>query len=156
MKILMDSDCLIKITKAGLKELVCESFAVTIPSVVKVEVVDAGKEKKSADADIVEKNIKNKIIKVLISPSDIGNGDQALVNQFIAIEYDVVATDDAKLTRTLTAHNIPFVVPGILVFHLFEKGFIDFSRVVWALRQLSPFISREEYGTVMLLLERFK
>lgn len=30
----MDADCLIKLTKAGLKELVCEAWSVSIPALV--------------------------------------------------------------------------------------------------------------------------
>ena len=37
MKILMDSDCLIKLTKAGLKEYICQEYEITIPAVVKKE-----------------------------------------------------------------------------------------------------------------------
>ncbi len=35
MKILMDADCLIKLTKAGLKEHVCRQDEIIIPSIVK-------------------------------------------------------------------------------------------------------------------------
>ena len=45
MKVIMDADCLIKLTKAGLKELVCKAFAVSIPRRVKEEVVDSGRAK---------------------------------------------------------------------------------------------------------------
>ncbi len=36
----MDADCLIKLTKAGLKETVCQSDTVFIPAIVVREVVD--------------------------------------------------------------------------------------------------------------------
>ena len=39
MKLLMDADCLIKLTKAGLKDLVGSKFAIFVPEVVKREVV---------------------------------------------------------------------------------------------------------------------
>ena len=56
MKLLMDADCLIKLTKAGLKELVAKKDSVSIPEPVKREVVDAGKKKQCSDAIAVEKN----------------------------------------------------------------------------------------------------
>ena len=55
----MDADCLIKLTKAGLKDLVCKYFFIFIPAIVKMEVVDAGKQHQCSDAGIVEKNIQN-------------------------------------------------------------------------------------------------
>jgi len=53
----MDADCLIKLTKAGLKGLVADKYEVFIPLAVKREVVDAGKAKVCPDAVIVEKNL---------------------------------------------------------------------------------------------------
>ena len=53
MKTLMDADCLIKLTKAGLKEFICQHDQIAIPRIVKREVVDAGKMKGYPDADLV-------------------------------------------------------------------------------------------------------
>ena len=54
MRILMDADCLIKLTKSGLKEPICRTEKVIIPRGVKHEVVDAGRNKDYPDAGIVE------------------------------------------------------------------------------------------------------
>ncbi|MCD4788258.1 MAG: hypothetical protein K8R09_08570 [Desulfobacterales bacterium] len=62
MKLLMDADCLIRLTKAGLKDFVGNRDTIFIPDVVQKEVVDAGKEKGCPDAFIVKKNIKANII----------------------------------------------------------------------------------------------
>lgn len=43
MRIVMDSDCLIKLTKARLKESVCRAYEITIPVEVRREVVDQSK-----------------------------------------------------------------------------------------------------------------
>jgi len=68
MKLLMDADCLIKLTKAGLKDLVGSKDVIFIPQVVQKEVVDAGKEKQCADAFLVEKNIEARIVTALFQP----------------------------------------------------------------------------------------
>ncbi|MCP4750863.1 MAG: hypothetical protein GY866_08220 [Proteobacteria bacterium] len=152
----MDSDCLIKLTKSGLKELVCSHCAVTIPSVVEVEIVDSGKAKGCADAYVVDDNVKKGTVKVLTSPIDVIDGDHALVKQYSNTQFDAVATDDAKLTRRLTANGIPFILPGLLIYRLFRENRIDKKSMLGALRQLSPLISRDEYSTVILLLEGTK
>jgi hypothetical protein len=54
MKVLMDADCLIKLTKAKLKEIVCNNFSVFIPQAVENEVVDNAGE--HPDAIIIKKN----------------------------------------------------------------------------------------------------
>jgi hypothetical protein len=65
MKILMDADCLIKLTKAGLKEAICPFCAIMMPQAVYREVVDAGKRKRCEDAFVVEKNISDGKIGVI-------------------------------------------------------------------------------------------
>ena len=156
MKLLMDADCLIKLTKAGLKDLVGKQDIIFIPEVVQNEVVDAGKEKGCTDAFIVEKNIEDKVIKIAESFSNHTKGDEALVELFRKEDYDAVATDDAKLTRLLRIKSIPFILPGLIIYQLVQDNMIDRKTALWALKQLAEFISEDEYSTVRLLMEKTK
>lgn len=150
----MDADCLIKLTKAGLKELICQNEKVVIPGVVKREVVDAGKSKGLPDADIVEKNIRHGLITIAKGvESNHRKGDQALVALFKQGRYAVVATDDAKLIRIFTAAGIPFILPALLLYSIYRQGLIDRTKSLDGLDRLSPFISEEEYSLTKLLLE---
>ena len=154
MKILMDADCLIKLTKSGLKESICRFEKIIIPRVVKREVVDAGKIKGSPDADLVDQNIQNGLIALAReSRSNHQTGDQALVAAFKQGRYEVIATDDAKLIRSLRSAGIPFTVPALLIHALYDKGEIDQKTALNWLARLSPFISDEEYSVTRLLLE---
>jgi len=157
MKILMDADCLIKITKAGIKEKVCRQFEVVIPLTIKEEVVDAGKAKSHPDADLVEKNINAGLI-VLESgkSSKRRKGDRALLEAFKNSQYTAVATDDAKLTRLFRATGIPFILPALLIFSVWKRGAIDQTTALNWLEKLSVFISEDEYSMVRLLLEEKK
>ena len=155
MKILMDADCLIKLTKAGLKEYVCRYVEAVIPSAVKREVVDAGKIKGLADAEIVEQNIEKKVILLAKEePSLRKSGDQALVDAYRYGSYAAVATDDAKLVRLLRTANIPYMLPAILILAIYRKGRIGRETALDWLEALGDFISEEEYSTAMLLLEK--
>lgn len=87
----MDADCLIKLTKAGLKELVGAKDTIIIPKIVKKEVVDSGKLNGCADAYVVEKNIDKKMIAIIETSSNYTKGDQALIALFRKNEYDAVA-----------------------------------------------------------------
>lgn len=154
MKILMDADCLIKLTKAGLKELICQNEKIVIPGVVKREVVDAGKSKGLPDAELVEKNIRRGIITIAKEVElNYGKGDQALVVLFKQGRYAAVATDDAKLIRILRAAGIPFVLPALLLYSFYRRGLIDQTKGLNGLDRLSPFISEEEYSVTKLLME---
>ncbi len=149
----MDADCLIKLTKAGLKELVVTHDDIIIPEVVKKEVVEAGKDKGLADASLVEKNIQAKRIHIIKGSHSHGTGDEALIEAFAAGDYDAVATDDRKLIRILRAANVAFVVPGVILYSLKERGLVRREVALRSLDQLANFISEDEYSTVRLLLE---
>src|SRR4030043_1807741 len=126
MKILMDSDCLIKLTKAGLKEYICQRYEVTIPAIVKKEVVDAGKSKGFPDAELVEKNIQKDILQVAGKESlPHIKGDQALIEVFKRGRYEAIATDDAKLIRLLRSTGLRFILPGLLIYSLYQRNNID-------------------------------
>ena len=157
MRLLMDADCLIKLTKAGLKEIVCTNDTVFIPSIVAREVVDAGKNKGCADAFAVEINISLSIITIIPDEDSLyATGDRAVCDLFRPEKYDAVATDDAKLIRNLKSFGIPFLLPGLILYLLYKKGQMDAGTSLWAIDQLAPFISDDEYSTVRLLMEAIR
>jgi len=61
----MDSDCLVKLTKAGAKEAIVSAMEVHIPPLVKKETVDEAKERGYQDAFINEENIDKKVLQVV-------------------------------------------------------------------------------------------
>ena len=156
MKLLMDADCLIKLTKAGLKDLVGSKDVIFIPEVVQKEVVDAGKAKACADAFVVEKNIETHVVTVAEASSNSRTGDEALIAHFQSKKYDAVATDDARLARLLRVSGIPFILPALIIYHLLQDDMIDRKTALRALKRLAEFISDDEYSTVRLLMEKTK
>ena len=154
MKLLMDADCLIKLTKAGLKELVVLNFDVFIPEPVKSEVVDAGKNKGCSDAIAVEKNIDSQFIAIIETPVEVVKGDQALIALYEKDVHDAVATDDTRLTNRLKSLNIPYILPGLILYRLLKDGKTDYKTTIRALQKLSEFISDDEFATVRILLEK--
>jgi len=153
MRLLMDADCLIKLTKAGLKELISNYDTIVIPEIVRKEVVDAGREKGLPDATVVDKNVAAKKIQVAKENPSSTTGDEALINIFQSGRYDVVATDDRKLVRMLKAAHTSFILPGTLLYSLRQRGLINRETALRSLDLLAEFISEDEYGTIKLLLE---
>ncbi len=150
----MDADCLIKLTKAGIKESVCKRNEIAIPIIVKMEVVDAGKIKGLSDAEQVEKNIQNGIIRVVGKESFARlKGDHALIEIFKQGKYDTIATDDAKLIRFLRAAGIPYILPGLFIYFFYQGNFIDKKTALIWLEKLSVLISEDEQSIVKILLE---
>ena len=64
-----------------------------------------------------------------------------------------MATDDRKLIRILRAADVAFVVPGIILYSLKERGLVRRETALRGLDHLADFISDDEYSTVRLLLE---
>ena len=155
MKILMDADCLIKLTKSGLKEIVARKYKIIIPEIVKNEVVDLGKDKGCHDAVVVEKNIDAGRILVAKTPFKYSSGDQAVIEQFQKEKYDVIATDDTKLIKKLRISNMPFIVPALIIYNLFLKEALNRADALHALETLADYISDDEYSAVKLLMENY-
>ncbi len=104
----------------------------------------------------MEKNIESKMITVIDAPSGAEKGDQALIAIFRKKNYDAVATDDVKFSRHLKAFNIPYILPGLVLYRLLDVEKIDYKTALWALQQLTEFISEDEFSTVRLLMEKKK
>ena len=150
----MDADCLIKLTKSGLKEKVCQQYEIAIPAIVKKEVVEAGKRKGLPDAEVVEKNIKKDIIRVVGKESSTRiKGDQALIEIYKRGRYDAIGTDDAKLMRVLRLAGISYILPGLFIYSLYRRNIIDKVTALNWLEGLSNFISEDEYSMTKFLLE---
>ncbi len=150
----MDSDCLIKLTKSGLKESICKQDEIIIPFIVEQEVVDAGRSKGAPDAESVEKNIHRGILRVTGRRSSVTTrGDQALIETFNLGGYELIATDDAKLIRSLKSMGIRWTLPGLLIYSLYQRKKIDKAEGLECLDKLSSFISDDEYGMMRFLLE---
>ena len=150
----MDADCLIKLTKSGLKEKICQQHEIAIPAIVKKEVVEAGKRKGLPDAEVVEKNIKKDIIRVVGKESSTRiKGDQALIEIYKRGRYDAIATDDVKLIRGLRSTGISYILPGLLIYSLYQRDIIDKVTALNWLEGLSNFISEDEHSMIKFLLE---
>ena len=106
------------------------------------------------DADAVERNIHNGLISLVEGAlPGYPKGDQALIVSFKRGNYGAIATDDGKLIRILRAADIPFILPGLLIYLLYKKDVIDRVNGLNWLEKLSAFISEDEYSMTKLLLE---
>ena len=159
IKVVMDSDCLVKLTKGGAKEAVVRAMEVHIPEVVKKETVDEGKERGYQDSLVIEENINNKGLHVVKqrgkSPMTIPGvkGEAEVLSLYLNGGYDAVASADRRFLKRLEVGNIPFLTPTACVIYLYRTGNIDKSDVVNILEKIRPFISSEEYMMSKFYLE---
>ena len=150
MNIVMDADCLIKLTKAGLKDLVCRAFTVVIPATVKMEVVVNAK--KYPDGQVIRKNIEEKALAVDNKPSSSSKGEEAVFELFIRGAFDAVCSDDKRFIKRLRLFDIPYLTPAVLIAVLLREGRLTINEAEGKLEILKPFISDDEYDAVKIII----
>ena len=147
----MDADCLIKLTKAQLKELACHSFDIVIPALVKREVVDAGSS--HPDAALVGRNINEGLLGVIATGAETSKGEEAALALFRTGNYDGICSDDKRFIARLRAMGIPYITAAVFVLLLLKKGCVQREEAFDHLEALAPFVSDAEYAVVKLKLE---
>jgi hypothetical protein len=151
MRIVMDSDCLIKLVKAQLKELVCRTHAVVIPMEVRREVVDqaAG----HPESQIVQRNLATGSLTESAGHPRTVKGEDAALNVFQKGGFDAIASDDRRFARRLRILNIPYLTPGAILFLLAKDKHITVGEARDRLSGLSPMISDDERTVVRIKLD---
>jgi rRNA-processing protein FCF1 len=154
MKVLMDTDCLIKLTKSMLKELVCGNFSVIIPQIVKEEVTDNAKE--HPDAAIIKGNIETGLLTINKMRSSAQKGEDAVFATFRRGKFDAICSDDKRFIKRLRLFDIPYITPSVFIAILLKKGKLTIKEAHKKLDSLSPFVSEDEYNAVKLVLDNWR
>lgn len=160
----MDSDILIKLTRAGAKEVVAAAVEAVIPPAVEKEAVVEGKEGGFPDAFEIERNIKKGLVRVVRAPRTketeeiveklgLRGGEADIFRLFKAGKCGAVASDDQKFLDLVAALNVPFVTPSALVINVWKKGKIGKEECLRLLEKLRPMISEEEYQLAVIELK---
>lgn len=151
MRIVMDSDCLIKLAKARMKEEVCRAYAVTIPAEVRREVVDQAAA--HPESTVVKRNLESGVLAEAAEEARAGKGEDGALRLFRQGGYDAIATDDKRFVRKLRVLDVPYLTPGTLVFLMARDAHLSVTEAVARLHALSPLISEDEVAVVTLKLE---
>lgn len=150
----MDADCLIKLAKSNLKEIVCRNFDVLIPPLVKEEIVDnAGR---YPDAMVIKNNIERRLITLCKSHSSFKKGEEAIFTIFQQGEYNAICSDDKRFIKRLRFFNIPYITPAVFIAILLRDGKLTINEAMEKLDSLSPFVSDEEYSAIKAILESWR
>jgi predicted nucleic acid-binding protein len=155
MKIILDSDSLIKLAKSGTKEVVMKNNEICIPPEVKEETVTVPKKEGFADAIIIEQNLKKHVnllnpkkredVEEMIESLNLDAGEADVFRLYYSGEFDGISSDDSKFIRMLDELGIPFLTPSALVVNLFHRKIISKKQARDYLKNLYGMISEEEY-----------
>lgn len=154
MKILIDTDCLIKLTKSGLKELVCGNFSVFIPQIVKKELIDNASE--HPDSMIIKENIEKGLLTVIEIQSSSKKGEDAVFATFKQAKFDAICSDDKRFIKRLQLFEIPYITPSVFIAILLKSGNLTIDEAGGKLDLLSSFISDDEYSAINLVLDNWR
>ncbi|MCZ7362556.1 MAG: hypothetical protein O8C58_04355 [Candidatus Methanoperedens sp.] len=152
MKLVMDSDSLIKLTKAGAKEIVLDNIEVFISPLVMNETTE--NKERFPDALIIHENIDKGSLKVKNPPSssfikNLGiKGGEAQV-LMLHDSLSAISSDDAKFLSLLENLNIPYLTPASVIIFLLKKGAIKKDESRKFLGNLKELVSDEEYHLAM-------
>ncbi len=149
----MDADCLVKLTKAKLKELVCKNFSVVIPQIVKEEITYNTQE--HFEAMIISENIENKLITINTKSSSSKKGEDEIFSIFQQGEYDAICSDDKRFIKRLRFYNIPYITPAVFIALLLKKDKLTAEEARKKLDCLSSFVSDEEYNVIKAFLKNW-
>ena len=116
----MDADCLIKLTKSKLKELVCNNFSVVMPKLVKEEIIDNAKE--HPDAVIIKEKLQKGWLKLDQGSSSFKKGEDAVFAVFQQGKFDAICTDDKRFIKKLRLFDIPYITPVVFIAILLRNG----------------------------------
>lgn len=171
MKVLMDADCLIKLTKAGIKEAVCVHLSVVIPQLVRHEVIDMGGN--HPDSKVIKNNLDKGLLSLSESNIDthtatsstdsIGSkgaidskGEDAVLATFLNGGFAAICSDDKRFIRRLRALDVPYITPAVCIVILLKQERITLPDAREKLGLLASFISSDEYHTVKWVLDTWR
>lgn len=154
-KLLIDSDALIKISKAEFLDLVANNFDVITTEQVFEETVKEGKEGFYQDAYKIEKLIQEDKIDVLKTkfyikskkPSkNFGKGEVSLYQAYK--KGVLIVTDDLSFTSYLQKERLKCISSAHLLPVLIKKHKLKIDKAYHCLERLKPYIRKEVYELV--------
>lgn len=149
----MDSDCLIKIAKSSIKEIIVKRLRLYITPLVAKETVENVRGRNYPDASLIAGNIDNKKLKVSKKyGKKAQKGEYEILTEFKNGKYDAIASDDTRFLKILKSLSIPYLTPAAIIVLLKERKFITSGESVKMLDKLSPYINREQYLAARMLL----
>lgn len=156
MKVIMDSDSLIKLTRAKAKEVVLKNIEVYIPPKVFEEAVTIPKLEGYPDAFLIEANLKkglltignfeeNQSVEEMIKRLGMGHGEADVFRLYKSGSFDVISSDDRRFLKIIDALDVSYMTPSALILYLFNKKLLSKVDAKTYFNNLKEMISDEEY-----------
>jgi predicted nucleic acid-binding protein len=163
MKILLDADASIKLTKISIIVSFATGFHVILTREVYAEQVTAGLNRDLPDAKRMEELVSGGIITVVISSDSsdayenprLGAGEKSVINHYLANDIDLIVSDDEAFLKVLDAKEIPFIPVAGVILMCMKRGIITRDQSFKYLEMLSPMIRDENMYYIKSKIEGF-
>lgn len=162
--IVLDSDALIKLTKADCLEKILIAINCFISGEVYEETVISGMRRFYEDAFridgwvrggrlTVEETVNNKIAQDILKGSKLGKGENSTLHLFFNKNASSIISDDRAFLNILHQNNVPFIIPTDLMVRLYELKIITIEEFKEALEMIKPYVSKHSYDKAKNTLE---
>lgn len=156
MKVVMDSDSLIKLTRARAKEIVVKNIDVYIPPKVFEETVTIPKKEGFPDAFLIEENLDKGFVNIktykedlhieeMVNDLGMGYGESDVFRLYRSGGFDAISSDDRRFLMIVDALDIPYLTPTALIIYLFNEKILTKDDARLYLNNLKEMVSYEEY-----------
>ncbi|WP_407356558.1 hypothetical protein [Methanolobus sp. WCC5] len=165
MKILLDADASIKLTKIGFMEILSSGFDVILTDVVYDEHVNVGLKRGYPDAKEMERSISEKKVLVvqvkkealIFHGLNLGRGEISIITYCQENHVDVVVSDDVAFLKVLKSmKSVPFIPVSVTLIPGIEHGLIDKDEALEFLELLKDMIKADHYLYVKSEIEGLK
>ncbi|KAB2945334.1 MAG: hypothetical protein MPEBLZ_02409 [Candidatus Methanoperedens nitroreducens] len=163
MRILLDTDASIKLTKINVMEIVASGFDVILTEQVYKEQVTAGLKRNLPDAKRMEKLVHEGKITVseVIGKSSVENfrlgaGEKSVLDYYLANDMDLIVSDDEAFLRMLDIYEIPFTPVAGIILMCVMNGLFNKEKGLKYLELLKPMIKEEHMFFIKSKIEELK
>ena len=151
MKILLDADASIKLTKIGIVETFTSGFEVLVTAEVYREQVTAGLKRNYPDAKKMEKLVSDGKVTVVQSTEKssvydsfgLGRGEKSVINYYLTNDVDLIISDDEAFLKILDNYAVPFTPVAGAILMCIIRGLMNKEQGLKYLELLTPMIRDE-------------
>jgi hypothetical protein len=160
----MDTDAIVKLTKAGAKEPVSKTHEIVLAPAVQREAIDQGKAGGHADALLIERNVRGGRVSLregrrlpqaeaILADLGLDPGEEDALRLYLTARAEIVVSDDGAFLRKLRSLRVPRLTPAGLLVNMVQDRSLSQAEGMRLLDQMAPMIADEEYYVARNLME---
>jgi len=164
IKIMLDADASIKLTKISIIETFATGFEVFLTREVYEEHVVSGLKRNYEDAKKMEYLVSNGKITVtditekssVYDNFKLGRGEKSVINNYMINNIDLIVSDDEAFLKILDSHDVPYIPVAGSILMCVIKDLISKEKGLKYLEALKPMIKDEHMLYIKTRIEELK